>query len=247
MTDQPKTFIDIAGKCAFITGSSRGIGQQIALGLANLGCHIIVHGRTASSSNNTVQLLSKYDVDVHRVHGDLSNALELQSVIDQVNALDIVVDILYNNAAIMTEYKNDIWSHQRDEWESTFKVNVIALYELCRAFMPGMISQGFGRVINLTSDINKVPALMPYGASKWAVDKITDDIACTLDGTGVRINAMHPGWLQTDMGGANADHPVQAVLPGALTPAIISDDGPNGMYFEAVSNTFFEQRPLPKP
>lgn len=100
-----------------------------------------------------------------------------------------------------------------------------------------MIENGFGRVINLTSGIKDLPELAPYGASKWAVNKLTDNLAIKLNDTGVRINTLDPGWLRTDLGGENADHPVEAVLPGALAPALIEDDGPNGQFFSAIDHS----------
>jgi NAD(P)-dependent dehydrogenase (short-subunit alcohol dehydrogenase family) len=80
------------------------------------------------------------------------------------------------------------------------------------------------------------PELAPYGASKWAVNKLTDDIASKLENTGVRINTLDPGWLQTDLGGKNAEHPVEAVLPGALAPVLVEDDGANGQFFSAINH-----------
>jgi len=74
------------------------------------------------------------------------------------------------------------------------------------------------------------------GVSKWAVNKLTDDLAVKLKDTGVRINTLDPGWLRTDLGGENADHPVEAVLPGALAPALIEDEGPNGQFFSAIDH-----------
>jgi NAD(P)-dependent dehydrogenase (short-subunit alcohol dehydrogenase family) len=97
-----------------------------------------------------------------------------------------------------------------------------------------MVERGFGRVVNLTSGIMHEPELAPYGASKWAVNKLTNDLASGIEGSGVRINALDPGWLQTDMGGQNAHHPVEAVLPGALDPVLIDDDGPNGRIYAAI-------------
>lgn len=226
--------ITLKGKNALITGSSRGIGQQIAMGLANLGCHVIVHGRTKRSCTNTLTLLKKYSVKTYSVYGELSDEKQVQQLIKQVQDLNIKIDVLYNNAAIMTNYHQDYWDHSWEEWLSTYKVNVIAMYNLCAAFIPAMISNGFGRVINLTSRIKDQPELAPYGASKWAVDKLTDDISIKLKNTGVRINIIDPGWLRTDLGGENAEHPVEAVLPGALAPALIDDDGPNGEFFSAI-------------
>jgi 3-oxoacyl-[acyl-carrier protein] reductase len=230
------SMIQLRGKNALITGSSRGAGQQIAQGLAKFGCNIVVHGRTRESCSKTLELLKKYNVKVYCVYGELSVESQVNQLIKQVKNLEISIDILYNNAAIMTPYHEDIWSHSWDEWMETCKVNVFAMYSLCGAFIPAMIENGFGRVINLTSGIKNQPELAPYGASKWAVNKLTDDIAAKLKNTGVRINTLDPGWLRTDLGGQNAEHPVEAVLPGALAPALVEDDGPNGQFFSAIDH-----------
>ena len=228
--------ISLKGKNALITGSSRGVGQQLARALAQLGCNIIVHGRTLESCTKTLVLLKNSEVKVFCVAGELSDEKQVNDVIKQVRALNIQVDILYNNAAIMTPFYTDYWNHSWDEWMLTMKVNVFAMYSLCKAFIPDMIENGFGRVINLSSGIMNQPELAPYGASKWAVNKLTDDIAFKLRNTKVRINTLDPGWLRTDLGGPNADHPVDAVLPGALAPALVDDDGPNGEFFSAIKH-----------
>ncbi|WP_372640976.1 SDR family NAD(P)-dependent oxidoreductase [Ancylomarina sp.] len=228
--------IDLKNKNAFITGSSRGIGQQIAQGLARLGCNIIVHGRTKDSCIKTLDLLEEYPVNTYCVYGELSDEVQVNHLVEQVQNLNLNVDVLYNNAAVMTPYHEDYWDHTWEEWMASFKVNVMAMYSLCRAFIPNMIENGFGRVINITSGINGEPELAPYGASKSAVNKLTDDLAAKVENTGVRINLLDPGWLRTDLGGQYADHPVEAVLPGALAPALIDDDGANGELFSALDH-----------
>lgn len=226
--------INLKGKNALITGSSRGIGQQIALGLAQHGCNIIVHGRKKKSNEKTLTLLKDYPVKTYSVFGDLSDENQVNNLIEQVRALDVPVDILYNNAAIMRDYREDIWAHTTGDWLETYKVNVVAMYKLCSAFIPSMIKNKFGRVVNTTSRIMNQPQLAPYGASKWAVDKLSHDIAAALKDTPVRINYIDPGWIKTDMGGENAENPVEAVLPGVLVPVLIDDDGPNGQFFSAM-------------
>jgi len=228
--------IDLKGKTALITGSSRGIGQQIAIGLAELGCHIVIHGRTQDSCAKTLELIKKYPIHAYCVTGELSKEAGIKNLIEQVDGLNIHIDILYNNAAIMTPFQENIWDHQWNDWMESFQVNVIAMYKLCGAFIPKMIENGFGRVINTTSGIMDQPELAPYGASKWAVNKLTDDIAVKLKNTGVRINTLDPGWIRTDLGGANADHAVEEVLPGALAPALIESNGPNGTFFSAIAH-----------
>jgi NAD(P)-dependent dehydrogenase (short-subunit alcohol dehydrogenase family) len=228
--------IQVKGRNALITGSSRGVGQQVAIGLANLGCNIIVHGRTKESCTTTLQLLEKFKVNSYCVFGDLAEESQVEQVIEQVKHLNISVAILYNNAAIMSPYRHDFWSHSFDDWMSSFKVNVYAMYKLSAAFIPPMIENGFGRVVNLTSGIKGEPQLAPYGASKAAVNKLTDDIASKLENTNVRINTLDPGWLRTDLGGTYANNAVEDVLPGALAPVLIENDGPNGQFFSALDH-----------
>jgi 3-oxoacyl-[acyl-carrier protein] reductase len=227
--------INIKGKNALITGSSRGVGQQIARGLAQKGCNVIVHSRTKNGCARTIQMLKKYSVSVYSVFGDLSDEVSVHQVICQCNALNVDIDILYNNAGMMVPYKNDIWQHSWESWMTSMKTNVFSMYTLCGAFVPKMEERGFGRVVNLISGINKTPELAPYGASKWAVIKLTEDLASKYANTNVKINALDPGWLRTDMGSQDAPNPVEAVLPGALVPALLEEDGVSGESFEALS------------
>jgi 3-oxoacyl-[acyl-carrier protein] reductase len=228
-------FSDLHGKRALVTGSSRGVGQQIALGLAQLGANIIVHARKAGNAKSTIEMLKKYPVEVHCVEGDLGNEDDITQITNRIIDQFGGVDILYNNAAIMSSFRENYLKHSKSAWENTFQVNVYAMYNLCAAFIPGMIMRRYGRIINLTSGIKDQPELLPYSASKAAVDKLTQDIAVKLEGTNVKINRLDPGWLKTDMGGQEAHHPVEAVLPGALVPALIDSDGPNGHFFSAIA------------
>jgi len=222
----------LEGKWALVTGSSRGIGQQIATGLAERKCNLVVHGRSSENTARTVELLKSHDTQVHIVSGDLSSREGVQSVIDGVHSGPGHVDILYNNAAVMSEWK-PIWELSSKEWLDVFQVNLLAMIALCNAFAPEMKRRGFGRIINLSSGIKDTPNLAPYGVSKAAVDKYTLDLATELKGSNVLVNYLDPGWLKTDLGGENAMYPVEDVLPGALVPALLEDNGPSGQLFAA--------------
>ena len=222
----------LEGKWALVTGASRGVGQQIALGLAERKCNLLVHARKSENTASTVELLKPCGVQVHVVSGELSSTEGIQSVIDGVRSGPGHVDILYNNAAVMSAWK-PIWEVATAEWQDIFQVNLLAMIALCNAFAPEMKRRGFGRIINLSSGIKDTPNLSPYGVSKAAVDKYTRDLATELSGSNVLVNYLDPGWLKTDMGGEDAMYPIEEVLPGALVPALLDDNGPSGQLFAA--------------
>jgi NAD(P)-dependent dehydrogenase (short-subunit alcohol dehydrogenase family) len=222
----------LSGKWALVTGSSRGIGRQIALGLAGYGCNVIVHGRKLAATEQTLELLGKYGVETYRVAGDLETEAGVQAVIDGVNEGPGVVDILYNNAAI-SNTPTPIFEFSMDEWLKTFRVNLFAMIRLCNAFAPRMRARGYGRIVNLTSGIADQPNLAPYSVSKAAVDKYSRDLAYELKDDNVLVNYLDPGWLKTDLGGPDAWNEVETVLPGALVPALLEDNGPTGRFYAA--------------
>ena len=96
-----------------------------------------------------------------------------------------------------------------------------------------MRERGYGRIVNLSSGIKDAPDLAPYSTSKAAVIKLTQELAFGLRGNGVLVNHLDPGWLKTDMAGPGAEFEVETVLPGAIVPALLGDDGPTGTGFRA--------------
>ncbi len=229
----------LENKWALITGSSRGIGRQIALGLARRKCNIIVHGRTVEHTAETMRQLKAYEVKTHVVAGELDTMEGIQAIIGGVKQGPGSVDILYNNAAIQSESK-PIWEFTFEEWMHSFQVNLIAMIAMCNAFAPEMRQRGYGRIVNLTSGIQDQPNLAPYSVTKAAVDKYSRDLAFELKGSNVLVNCLDPGWLRTDLGGPNAWFPVEAVLPGALVPALLEDNGPTGRFFAAQDFKYLE-------
>lgn len=219
-------------KWALITGSSRGIGQQIALGLAAQGCNIILHGRNSASIQDTRRRLADFAIEIAEACGPLDSPEGVAAIIAAVKQGPGRVDILYNNAAIMTPGL-PMWEIPQSDWLKTFQVNLYAVVQLCNAFAPAMAERGFGRIINITSGIQDQPELTVYSVSKGAIDKYTRDLAAQMRGTNVLVSHVDPGWLRTDLGGPNAEHPVESVLPGALVPALLPDFAPNGQFFAA--------------
>lgn len=226
-------------KWALVTGSSRGIGQQIALGLAKLGCNVIVHGRTLANTEQTCALLKALPVQVHAIAGELDSQASVENIIASVRQITDRIDILYNNAAINSD-STPVFEYSIDTWQKVFQVNLYAMVQLCNAFGPGMKKNNWGRIVNVSSGIANQPEYSPYSASKAAVDKFTRDLAFEFKDTCVRVNAIDPGWIRTDLGGPNAWNAVESVIPGMLAPVIVADNEHNGEYFRAQDFKFFD-------
>lgn len=223
--------LDISGKRALITGASRGIGRQIALGLSQLGCHLILHSRQLEHTRELAAELETSGVDIKQVAADMSDDEAMESLITELQS-GPPIDILYNNAAIMLPWQEDAWSITPESLSESFQVNVISQVRLCNALVPNMISRGFGRIVNLVSDIDQLPNLAPYAVTKAALEKYTHDIGPALGDSGVRMYSLNPGWLKTDMGSEEAPNEVESVMPGALVPLMV-EQAINGHRFEA--------------
>lgn len=213
--------IEIKDKWVLVTGASRGIGREIALSLAKLGCNLVLHSRALEHTRVVAEELSTTGVQIISLQADLSVAEQVATLISEIKATVPQIDILYNNAAIMEPYHNDVWHIPDEEFRNSFETNVISQIKLCTAFVPLMMQRRWGRVINLVSGIEGQPQLAPYALSKAALKKYVQDFVPVLNESGVAMNALDPGWLKTDMGSQAAPNFVDSVIPGALVPALL--------------------------
>jgi len=224
--------LNIRNKWVLLTGASRGIGKQVATALAEKGCNLILHSRNLEHTKTLALELQKRGTTVHQLEAELSIQAQVRRLGEDALRISGGIDILYNNAAVMTPYNNDIFTAVKEEYDLSFQVNTIAPITLCNLLLPQMIKRGFGRVVNVTSGIKDQPELMAYAASKSALDKYVYDMTPSLKGTGVLMNLLDPGWLRTDLGGPQAPDAVESVLPGALVPVLIEDET-CGKFFRA--------------
>ena len=222
----------LSGRTALVTGSSRGIGRLVAAALAREGAKVFIHGRTETACARALGEIRTAGGEARAFAAELAHPEQVESLGDRVIAAG-GVDILYNNAAVMSPWREHVGLQALADWQWSFQVNVFALVRLTARLVPAMRERGWGRVVNVTSGIDKTPQLAPYGASKWAVDKFTDDLAAELKGTGVIVSRLDPGWLRTDLGGPNGEHAPETVLPGALVPVLLPDAAAGGQFFRA--------------
>jgi 3-oxoacyl-[acyl-carrier protein] reductase len=223
---------DLKGKWALVTGASRGVGKLVAGGLAELGCNVVLHSRDLGHTQAVAAEIAELGVKTAAVAGELVDSEQVDAFLDAALEQAGAIDVVYNNAAVQTPWRDDPWDVPLEDYRASFEINVIALVRICYRLVPPMLARGWGRVVNVTSGIVDQPNLAAYAASKAAVDKFVRDFAPHLKGTGVAMNLLDPGWLRTDLGGPRAPNDPTTVLPGALVPALLDDDV-SGRWFSA--------------
>ena len=187
--------IDLSGRTALVTGSTQGIGQAIAIGLARSGAHVVVNGRGAdrvAAAVDTVRAESGSET-VTGATGDLATEEGAAAVVAAVPAIDILVNNLGIFGATPPLEIDDA------EWRRYFEVNVLSAVRPIRAYLPGMKKQGWGRVLNLASDSAVViPAeMIHYGMTKTSLLAVTRGFAKDAAGTGVTVNSVVAGPTHT--------------------------------------------------
>ena len=215
--------VDVKGRWALITGASRGIGYLTALFMAEKGCNLILHGRTKENCAKVLAEVKALGVEAYAVGAELSDLDAVEKMLNEIDALNVRVDIVLNNAGLQIAYRNEYFKTPVSDYTESFKINTIAPAMICYHFMPKMKEYGFGRILNTTSGIKLDPQQAGYSASKAALDKITIDLGHTVEGTDVMINLTDPGWCRTDLGGPHAPNAPESAIPGIVVGVFVDD------------------------
>ena len=224
--------VNVKGRWAFITGAARGIGYLTAQFMAKQGCNLILHSRDLAHTQKVVDEVKALGVEAYAVAAELSDLDSVKTMLEEIDKLGVRVDIVLNNAGMQIAYRTEYFETPVSDYTESFKINTIAPAMICYHFMPKMIKNGFGRIVNTTSGIRLEPQQAGYSASKAALDKITIDLGSTVEGTDVMINLTDPGWCRTDLGGPNAPNAPESAIPGIAVGAFV-DDKKSGRYLNA--------------
>jgi NAD(P)-dependent dehydrogenase (short-subunit alcohol dehydrogenase family) len=230
-------------KIGLITGANKGIGLETARQLGKRDILVVVGGRDLKKAEAAAATLQKEGIEARALDLDVNSSESIRKAVDQVERDFGRLDILINNAGVMLDDENKKVSEQSLEtWRKTFDTNVFGLIATTQAFLPLLRKSEAGRIVNLSSILgsitfhatpgspvydNKVAA---YNVSKSAVNAYTVQLAYELKDSKIKVNAAHPGWVKTEMGGAGATMELPDGAKTSVALATIGGDGPNGAY-----------------
>ena len=191
---------DIQGQLALITGSTRGLGNALARGLAEQGAHVIVHGRRQDAAEEAARkLAAETGAKVDAVAFDVTDAEAVKAAIDPLIERLGVPNILVNNAGL--QKRGPFNDFDPADWDAVIATNLSSASYVSKAVSPAMSERGSGKIVNIGSVQSKLAreTIVPYAASKGGVALLTQGMAADLARYGIQVNCLSPGYFQTDM------------------------------------------------
>ncbi len=191
--------MDLAGKTAVVTGGNRGIGAAIARELAERGASVVVAARSEAAAHAVAAQLTATGQRAFAATVDVSSQQSVQQLAARAAQLVGSVDILVNNAGVASSAS--VRAQTLEAWNHVLAVNATGTFLATQAFLPSMVERRFGRIINIASVTSRTgaPYIAAYTASKHAVLGFTRSVAAEVAGSGVTVNCVCPGYVDTDM------------------------------------------------
>ena len=204
-----ENFFSLQGQVAVVTGAGQGIGEGIAARLAQAGARVAILDTNRAAAEEVAGRLKGVGL-----HCDVSSASSVQQAIEEVERQLGPIQILVNNAGI-TGRTLPLWELEESDLDQVYAVNLKGVFLTCRAVIPGMLAQGYGRILNVASIAGKEgnPTLIPYSSTKAAVIGLTKALAKEVAGKGnITVNAISPAVIRTKILDTIAKETVQYMV-----------------------------------
>jgi 3-oxoacyl-[acyl-carrier protein] reductase len=187
------------GKIVLVTGATRGIGKAIALTLGNSGATVIGTATTEAGADNISKVFAENKISGKGMKLDVTDNEQVSNLVKNIGEDFGSVDILVNNAGITRD--NILLRMKEDEWEDIINTNLSSIYKVSKSVLRGMIKKRSGRIISITSVVGAMgnAGQSNYGAAKAGIIGFTKSLAREVGVRGITVNAIAPGFIETDM------------------------------------------------
>lgn len=234
-------------RVALVTGANRGLGRETCRQLAQLGLTVVMTSRDPKQGEAAAEQLRNEGLSIRHHRLDVTAPEGIGALTGFVEKEFGRLDVLVNNAGVFLDPLDgpepgaaSVLRADLDIVRRSMETNLYGPLLLCQALIPLM--QGRGRVVNLSSGMGQLSEMNGccpgYRFSKTALNALTRSLADELRNTDIKVNSVCPGWVRTDMGGANADRTVEEGADGIVWLATLPDDGPSGGFFR-------DRKPIP--
>lgn len=198
---------DLTGKCALVTGASRGLGKHFALSLAAAGADVAVTSRTTESLDGTVEAIRAKGRRALPLALDVRDHANIQAAVAAVHAAFGKIDVLVNNAGC--NIRKPALDVSWDDWNTILDTNLRGPFFVAQAVARHMVAAGRGRIINIGSvtSVAGYAGLGPYGASRGGIKQLTMSLAADWGPQGVTVNCLAPGWFKTSQNAVMYENP----------------------------------------
>lgn len=234
-----------SSRITLITGGNKGIGFETARQLGRLGHTVLIGSRDAKRGQDAASALSKEDrIDARAVTLDVADSASIRSAAASIERDFGRLDVLVNNAGIIVQGADGAPSTTSlATFRTTFDTNFFGLIEVTQTMLPLLRRGTSGRIVNLSSVLGSIAEhsdrnsliygmlVTAYNTSKAAVNMYTQQLAHELRETHIKVNAAHPGWVKTDMGGSDAHLEVADGARTSVWLATLPDNGPTGGFY----------------
>jgi NAD(P)-dependent dehydrogenase (short-subunit alcohol dehydrogenase family) len=222
-------------RIALVTGGNRGLGLETCRQLGKLGFTVLLSARNISDGKRMVKQLISDGLDVIFCRLDVTNQQDLNRAKSEIELAYEHLDILINNAAILYDSFQTTVDADLEIVNQAFTTNFFGPWRVCKAFIPMMLKNKYGRIVNVSSQAGSLYYMNEggtpgYSISKVALNALTRKLAAEVRGTGILVNSVDPGWVATDLGGFGG-RPVNEGVKGIVWAATLPPDGPTGGFF----------------
>ena len=219
-------------RVALVSGGNRGIGQEVCRQLADRGYTVVLGSRDEEQGRETAEKLGEH---AHARQLDVTDGESVERLVEYIEEEFGRLDVLVNNAGIMNDDSQSGVEADLDKVREALEANLFGAWRLCEVAIPLMQRGGYGRIVNVSSGLGALEDMgggqPAYRVSKTSLNALTRILSSELRGTGILVNSVCPGWVQTDMGGSNASRTVEEGADTPVWAATLQDNGPTGGFF----------------